>query len=51
MNEQLIGMLKYIRLGGLLANWDRYLAMARERSFSHVRLVKYIFEEEYKLKK
>ena len=51
MNEQLIEMLRYIRLWGLLAHWDRYLAMAREKSFSHVRLLKYIIEEEYKLKK
>lgn len=51
MDEQLIEMLKYIRLGGLLAHWDRYLAMAREGSFSHVRLLKHIIEEEYKLKK
>ena len=51
MDEQLIEMLKYIRLGGLLAHWDRYLAMAREGSFSHVRLLKHIIEEEYKIKK
>ena len=51
MDEQLIEMLKYIRLWGLLANWDRYVAMAREKSFSHVRLLKYIIEEEYKIKK
>jgi DNA replication protein DnaC len=51
MDEQLVGMLKYIRLWGLLANWDRYLEMAREKGFSHVRLLKYIIEEEYKIKK
>jgi DNA replication protein DnaC len=51
MDEQLIEMLKYIRLWGLLANWDRYLQMAREGSFSHVRLLKHIIEEEYKIKK
>jgi len=51
MDEQLIEMLKYIRLWGLLANWDRYLALAREKSFSHVRLLKYIIEEEYRIKK
>ena len=51
MDEQLVEMLKYIRLWGLLAHWDRYLAMAREGSFSHVRLLKHIIEEEYKIKK
>ena len=51
MDEQVIEMLKYIRLWGLLANWDRYVEMAREGNFSHVRLLKYIIEEEYKIKK
>ena len=51
MDEQVIEMLKYIRLLGLLANWDRYVEMAREGNFSHVRLLKYIIEEEYKIKK
>ena len=51
MDEELVKMLKYIRLGGLLANWDRYLQIARKGNFSHVRLLKYIVEEEYKIKK
>lgn len=51
MDEELIKMLKYNRLPGLLANWDRYIAMARKGNFSHVRLLKYIIEEEYKIKK
>ena len=51
MDEQIKEKLKYIRLGGLLANWDRYLEMARKRNFSHVRLLKYIIEEECKIKK
>ena len=51
MDEQIIEKLKYIRLWGLLANWDRYIEMAREKNFSHVRLLKYIIEEEYKIKK
>ena len=51
MDEELIKMLKYIRLPGLLANWDRYLKMAETNGFSHVRLLKYIVEEEYKIKK
>lgn len=51
MDEKIIAMLKYIRLGGLLANWDRYIEIARKENFSHVRLLKYIIEEEYKIKK
>ena len=51
MDEQITEMLKYIHLRGLLANWNRYIEMARKENFSHVRLLKYIVEEEYKLKK
>ena len=51
MNDELIKMLKYLRLAGLLENWDRYLGMARTQNFSHVRLLQYITEQEYKIKK
>lgn len=51
MDEQITEKLKYIHLWGLLANWDRYLEMARKRNFSHVRLLKYIIEEECTIKK
>jgi len=51
MDEQITEKLKYIRLWGLLANWDRYLDMARKRNLSHLRLLKYIIEEECKIKK
>ena len=51
MDEQITEMLKYIHLRGLLANWNRYIEMARKENFSHVRLLKYIVEEEYKIKK
>ena len=51
MDEQLIKMLTYLRLRGLLENWARYLAMARTQNFSHVRLLQYVIEEEYKIKK
>ena len=51
MDEQIAEMLKYIRFRGLLANWDRYVEMARGENFSHVRLLKYIVTEEYKIKK
>lgn len=32
-------------------SWDRYIAMARKENFSHVRLLKYVIEEEYKIKR
>ena len=51
MDEQFIEMLRYIRLGGLLANWERHIEIAQKENFSHVRLLKYIIEEEYKIKK
>jgi len=51
MDEQQEQMLKYIRLGGLLANWDRYLSIARKGNYSHARLLKYIVAQEYKIKK
>jgi len=51
MDEELIKMLKYIRLSGLLTNWDHYLKIAQKGNFSHVRLLKYVVEEEYKIKK
>ena len=51
MDKELEEMLKHIRLRGLLNNWDRYLETARQKDFSHVKLLKYIIEEEYKIKK
>jgi len=51
MDDKLEQMLKYIRLGGLLANWDRYLTTAQKGNYSHARLLKYIVEQEYEIKK
>ena len=51
MNEELVQQLKYLRLGGLLANWDHYLEHARKGNYSHVRLLEYIISEEYQIKK
>ena len=50
MNDQLGEQLKYLRLPGLLANWDHYLEEARQSDFSHVRLLKHVIEEEYRIK-
>jgi DNA replication protein DnaC len=51
MDEELRQMLKYIRLGGLLTNWDQYLSAAQKGNYSHVRLLKYVVEQEYQIKK
>jgi len=51
MNEELKQMLKYIRLGGLLANWDQYLSAAQKGNYSHARLLKYVVEQEHQIKK
>jgi DNA replication protein DnaC len=51
MDEELEKMLKYIRLTGLLAHWDEYLKIAQKQNFSHTRLLKYIIEQEYAIKK
>jgi DNA replication protein DnaC len=51
MDEELKQMLKYIRLGGLLANWDTYLSAAQKGNYSHARLLKYVVEKEYQIKK
>jgi len=51
MDEKTAGMLKYVRFSALLRNWDRYIGMARKGNYSHVRLLKHVVEEEYKVKK
>lgn len=50
MDEELIKKVKYLRLAGLLNNWDHYLKMASKGGFSHIRLLKYIIEQEYNIK-
>ena len=50
-DEQMAQMLKYFRLGGLLAHWVRYLGLAQKGRYSHVRLLEYIIAEEYQIKK
>lgn len=48
MNEKLRPILKYLRLWGLLANWDELLAEARRGKFSHERLLAHVLEAEYR---
>ncbi len=51
MNETLQEMLKYLRLNGLLGEWDQTLERARKGRFSHARLLNEIVEQEYRLKR
>lgn len=51
MNEEIKNMLLYLRLNGLLSNWDRLLKTAGEKEYSHTRLLKTIIEEEFLIKK
>lgn len=50
MDEELKKMLTYIGMRGLLANWDHYISIAQKGSFSNVRLLKHIIEQEFKIK-
>ena len=51
MNDELCKMLKYLRLRGLLENYDQYLAMAGKGRFSHGRLLEHVIKEEYELRR
>jgi DNA replication protein DnaC len=51
MDEETAKTLRYLRLGGLLAHWDEYLALARKKRFSPVRLLKHVLEEEVRIKR
>lgn len=51
MNKELVEIVKYLHLGGLLAHWDDYLKLAAEKGFSHARLLTYVLEEEAKRKR
>jgi DNA replication protein DnaC len=49
MDEELTKTLKSLRLWGLLAHWDEYLALAEQKDFSHVRLLRHVVAEESKI--
>jgi len=49
-DEERIAMLKYLRLGNLLANWDDYLSKAGKGRYSAERLLTFALEEEYRAK-
>jgi DNA replication protein DnaC len=50
MDDELTKTLKYLRLPGLLAHWDEYLALAQQQRFSPVRLLRHVLEEESKIR-
>lgn len=51
MDEKFDRMLRYLRLRGLREHWDEYLALARKRRFSPVRLLQHVLEEECRIKR
>ena len=51
MDDELVAMLKYLRLGRLLSRWDETLQAARKGRYSAERLLKYVLEEEYQSKR
>lgn len=48
MDEELRKILKSLRLGGLLDQWDELLAKAQRGRFSHERLLKDVLEAEFR---
>ena len=51
MDEELVAMLKYLRLRRLLSHWDQTLDQARKGRYSAERLLRYLVEEEYGAKR
>ncbi len=51
MNDDLKEKLKYLRLTGLINHWEHILELASRSNFSALRLLEYVVEEEYKIKK
>jgi DNA replication protein DnaC len=50
MDQDLLKMLKYLRLSGLVAQFDHFLEKAKTEDISHVRWLRQIIEQEYRLK-
>jgi DNA replication protein DnaC len=50
MDDELTKTLKYLRLPGLLAHWEEYMALARKQRFSHVRLLRHVLQEESRIR-
>ena len=50
MHKDMDRILKHLRLWGLLQHWDEIIAEARRNRFSSERLLKHVFESEYRTK-
>ena len=50
MDQELLKMLKYLKLSGLISQLDRFIEKAKTSDISHLRWLKSIIEEEYRLK-
>ena len=50
IDEELLAMLKYLRLRRLLSHWDETLEQARKGRYSSERFLRYLVEEEYRAK-
>ena len=50
MDQDLLKMLKYLKLSGLNTNFDSFLEMAKTGNISHIRWLNEIIEQEYQLK-
>ena len=50
IDEELKSKLRSLHLWGLAQNWDHYLTTAQKGNYSHTRILKYIIDEEYKIK-
>jgi len=51
MDKELQEKLKYLRLIGLISNWDSYLKLIQKKKLSHIAFLKHIIDEEYQMKK
>lgn len=50
MDEELAQTLRYLRLPGLLAHWDEYLAFAHKQRLAPERLLRHVLEQESQLR-
>ena len=50
MDKELKEQLKYLRLTGVIENWDNYTKKSQQTNYSNIRFLKYVIEEEYKIK-
>ena len=50
MDQDFLKMLKFLRLTGLISQFDRFLEQAETEDISHVRWLRQIIQEEYRLK-